>query len=30
MRDPSIRYYHFDEVNGQALTDLRTPRVQEL
>ena len=27
--DPSIRYYHFDEVQGQPLVDLRNTSVQE-
>lgn len=28
--DPSIRYYHFDEVNGQPLTALHNTSIQEL
>jgi hypothetical protein len=28
--DPSIRYYHFDEVNGQPLAALRNTSVQEI
>ena len=28
--DPSIRYYHFDEVNGQSLTSLQNSSVQEI
>jgi hypothetical protein len=28
--DPSIRYYHFNEVNGMALADLQNTSVQEL
>lgn len=28
--DPSIRYYHFDEVNGQHLADLQNTSVQEI
>lgn len=28
--DPSIRYYHFDEVNGQPLTALHNTSVQEI
>ncbi len=28
--DPSIRYYHFDEVNGQALNTLQNVSVQEI
>ena len=28
--DPSIRYYHFDEVHGQALADLQNTSVQEI
>ncbi len=28
--DPSIRYYHFDEVNGQSLTALQNASVQEI
>lgn len=28
--DPSIRYYHFDEVNGQALAGLHNTSVQEV
>lgn len=27
--DPSIRYYHFDEVNGRSLTDLENSSIQE-
>ena len=27
--DPSIRYYHFDEVQGQPLVDLHNTSVQE-
>jgi hypothetical protein len=30
MADPSIRYYHFDEVQGQALDGLQNSSVQEL
>jgi hypothetical protein len=28
--DPSVRYYHFDEVNGQFLTDLINSSQQEI
>ena len=28
--DPSIRYYHFDEVQGRLLTDLENASVQEI
>lgn len=28
--DPSIRYYHFDEVQGQSLADLENTSVQEI
>ena len=28
--DPSIRYYHFKEVHGQAMTDLKNTSVQEI
>jgi hypothetical protein len=28
--DPSIRYYHFDEVNGQSLADLVNPSILEI
>ena len=28
--DPSIRYYHFDEVHGQALAELQNTSVQEV
>jgi hypothetical protein len=28
--DPSVRYYHFDEVNGQPLVDLQNTSVQEI
>lgn len=28
MADPSIRYYHFDEVNGQSLADLQNTSTQ--
>ena len=28
--DPRIRYYHFDEVQGQPLADLQNPSVQRL
>ena len=28
--DPSIRYYHFYEVQGQPLVDLQNPSVQEI
>lgn len=28
--DPSIRYYHFDEVNGQSLAALHNTSVQEI
>ena len=28
--DPSIRYYHFDEVQGQPLVDLHNTSVQEI
>lgn len=30
IADPSIRYYHFDEVHGQDLTALRNTSVQEI
>jgi hypothetical protein len=30
VADPSVRYYHFDEVNGQALADLHNASVQEI
>jgi hypothetical protein len=30
MADPSIRYYHFDDVQGQALDGLQNSSVQEL
>lgn len=30
IADPSIRYYHFDEVNGQALTALHNTSMQEI
>jgi hypothetical protein len=30
LADPSVRYYHFDEVNGQALADLQNVSVQEI
>jgi len=30
IADPSIRFYHFDEVNGQALADLQNTSVQEI
>lgn len=29
IADPSVRYYHFNEVNGQNLADLRNASVQE-
>ena len=28
--DPAIRYYHFDEVHGQALAELQNTSVQEI
>ncbi|ABI57134.1 hypothetical protein ACN2MM_09695 [Alkalilimnicola ehrlichii MLHE-1] len=28
--DPSIRYYHFDEVHGQALAELQNTSIQEI
>ena len=28
--DPSIRYYHFDEVHGQMLSDLNNASVQDI
>ena len=28
--DPSIRYYHFDEVHGQSLVNLQNTSVQEI
>lgn len=28
--DPSVRYYHFDEVNGQSLAALQNASVQEI
>jgi hypothetical protein len=28
--DPSIRYYHFDEVNGQPLNDLVNPSILQI
>ena len=28
--DPSIRYYHFDEVHGQSLADLQNTSVQKI
>jgi hypothetical protein len=28
--DPSVRYFHFDEVNGQRLGDLQNASVQEI
>lgn len=28
--DPSIRYYHFDEVHGQSITDLQNTSEQEI
>lgn len=28
--DPSVRYYHFDDVNGQPLADLENTSVQEI
>ncbi|MHC9419878.1 hypothetical protein ACYZX9_14915 [Sphingomonas citri] len=28
--DPSIRYYHFDEVNGQPLSELRNASITEI
>ena len=28
--DPSIRYYHFDEVQGRPLADLQNTTVQEI
>lgn len=30
IADPSIRYYHFDEVNGQPLAGLKNTSVQEI
>ena len=30
IADPSIRYYHFDEVQGQALADLPNTSVQKI
>jgi len=30
MADPSIRYYHFDEVQGQPLSDLQNSSLQEI
>ena len=30
IADPSIRYYHFDEVNGQPLADLQNTSLQEI
>jgi hypothetical protein len=30
LADPSIRYYHFDEVHGQSLTQLQNSSVQEI
>lgn len=30
IADPSIRFYHFDEVHGQALADLQNTSVQEI
>lgn len=30
IADPSIRYYHFDEVNGQPLVSLQNTSVQEV
>jgi len=30
LADPSIRYYHFDEVQGVALTDLQNSSVQDI
>jgi hypothetical protein len=28
--DPSIRYYHFDEVHGQSLAELVNPSILEI
>jgi hypothetical protein len=28
--DPSIRYYHFDEVNGQPFADLQNNSIIEI
>ncbi|MGD9578959.1 MAG: hypothetical protein AB7Y74_11960 [Syntrophorhabdus sp.] len=28
--DPSVRYYHFNEVNGQSLLDLQNSSIQEI
>ena len=30
IADPSIRYYHFDEVQGQPLTELQNTSMQEI
>jgi hypothetical protein len=30
VADPSVRYYHFDEVQGRLLTDLQNASVQEI
>lgn len=30
LADPSIRYYHFNEVQGQSLADLQNTSVQEI
>ena len=30
IADPSIRYYHFDEVQGRLLTDLQNTSIQEI
>ena len=30
IADPSIRYYHFDEVHGQSLADLNNTSIQEI
>jgi hypothetical protein len=30
IADPSVRFYHFDEVHGQALADLQNTSVQEI
>ena len=30
IADPSIRYYHFDEVNGQPLAELQNTSLQEI
>lgn len=30
LADPSIRYYHFDEVQGQSITSLQNTSIQEV